>query len=92
MLRHLELSASVTVGHTFPITVSAAIMNTSLSKVEGLFSDVIQDVQIWKNPNLYFVNLTATQILLQENTSYTGKLSIWSNGPEVQIRIILTAE
>jgi hypothetical protein len=52
----------------------------------------MQDIQINDNPNLFFVNLTATQILLQENTSYTGKLSIWSNGPEVQIRIILTAE
>jgi hypothetical protein len=85
MLQQLELSASVTVGHTFPVTISAAIINTSLSKVEGLFSDWIQDIQINDNPNLYFVNLTATQILLQENTSYTGTLSILSNGPEVQM-------
>jgi hypothetical protein len=83
MLEKLELSSSVTVGHTFPVTTSVAIVNTSLSKVEGLFSDTIQDIQINDNPNLFFVNLTATQILLQENTSYTGKLSIWSNGPEV---------
>jgi len=85
MLEKLELSSSVTVGHTFPVTASVAIVNTSLSKVEGLFSDTIQDIQINDNPNLFFMNLTATQILLQENTSYTGKLSIWSNGPEVQM-------
>jgi hypothetical protein len=85
MLQQLELSTSVTIGHTYPITPSAAIINTNLSKVEGFFSDSIQDVQIVDNPNLYFVNLTATQILLQENTSYTGTLSILSNGPEVQM-------
>jgi len=85
MLQQLELSASVTVGHTIPTTASAAIINTNLSKVEGIFRDTMQDVQINNNPNLYFVNLTATQILLQENTSYTGALWIWSNGPEVQM-------
>jgi hypothetical protein len=85
MLQLLELSTSVTIGHTFPNVLSAAIINTSLSKVEGFFSNTIQDVQIVNNPKISFVNLTATQILLQENTSYTGTLSIWSNGPEVQM-------
>jgi hypothetical protein len=85
MLQQLTLSTSVTIGHTYPNVLSAAIINTSLSKVEGFFSDTIQDVQIVNNPKISFVNLTATQILLQENTSYTGTLSIWSNGPEVQM-------
>ena len=85
MLQQLELSTSVTIGHTYPTTISAAIINTNLSKIKGFFSDSIQDVQIVDNPNLYFVNLTATQILLQENSSYTGTLSILSNGPEVQM-------
>ena len=85
MLQQLELPTDVTVGHTFSFALSPAIINTGLSKIEGFFSGTILDIQIDNNPNLYFVNLTATQILLQENTNNTGTLSIWSNGPEVQM-------
>lgn len=71
-------------GNIYRITVSAAILNTSLSRVEGLFGDTIQDIQIWRNSKLYIVNLLPTQIL-QENTSYIGNLEVILNGPKVQV-------
>ena len=86
MLEELTLPSSITIGQTFPNSASVSVWNTSLSRLDEFMTGALQDVVIRNNPNMNYVNITATQILLQKDANYTsGNLSICGNGPNVQM-------
>lgn len=89
LLEQLELANNVVVGELdIPFTIASGIIyNTSLSKVDGIFSGNPRDISITYNPRLQTVNLPSTQIYLQYNTSYTGNLLIMNNSASVTVNL-----
>jgi hypothetical protein len=89
LLEQLELANEVVVGELdTPFTAASAIIeNTSLSKLDGIFSGTTRDISTIHNPRLQTVNLPSTQIFLQNNTGHTGNLLIVENGANITVNL-----